>query len=191
MLLSYNGTQNRNKSNSWCLNISWHWLNSLKTDIVTLLINGCLDFFSHCKESSRKVSITSALTVPTHSLVFTFLLYCVWRGPSHSETVDTETDGRTVPGSARSLQSRGNNSGLSMGLWQERSRLRASIPETFPLFPPSFLQIPHPLPHIPLRPQAPQLFSPIQHNFFPLFWEQEEQKSRLFVTGGGLLWSLG
>lgn len=125
--------------------------------------------------------------------MFTFLPYCVWRGPSHSETVDTETDRRTdrqtVPGSAHSLQSRGHNSRLSIGLWQERSCLRASIPETFPLFPPSFLQILHP-PASPSTLPAPLLVSPIQHNFFPLFSEQEEQKSRLLVAGGGLLWSL-
>lgn len=64
-------------------------------------------------------------------------------------------DRRTVPGSARSLQSRGNNSWFSIGLWQERSRLRASVPETSPLFPPSFLQILHPLAHPPHPP--PQL----------------------------------
>lgn len=123
--------------------------NFLKMLLEDTAKNAYPHFFSYCKQSSGKVTITSALTVPTVFTVFTFLLYCVWRGPSHSETVDTETDGQTVPGSAHSLRSRGNNSRLSMGLWQERSRLRAFIPETFPLFPPSFLQILHPLPHPP------------------------------------------
>lgn len=88
----------------------------------------------------------------------------------------------------------GNNSPLCMGPWQERSRLRASIPDTFPLFPPSIPPNPSPpasqFPPQCTPPASSQLFSPSRHNFFPLFWEQEEQKSRLLVTGRGLLWSL-
>lgn len=118
----------------------------------TKLRNNYPHFFSHCKQSSRKVTITSALTVPTQSCVHIPALLCVERSEPFRNCGhrDRQTDGRTVPGSAHSLRSRGNNSQLSIGLWQERSRLRASIPETFPLFPPSFLQILHPLPHPPL-----------------------------------------
>lgn len=56
--------------------------------------------------------------------------------------------------------------------WQRRSRLRASIPDTFPLFPLSFLHILHPL--VLLLPLV--LLS--LHNFWPLFWEQAGQKVR-------------
>lgn len=127
-----------------------------------------------------------------YSLPCSGTLVVLWGGNGHSETVDKQTDGqRDSPWHCPQSTVLGNNSPLFMGLWQKRSRLRASIPDTFPLFPPSFLHILHPPSQFPCPPTLLSPFSLSLHNFLPLFWEQEEQKSRLPVTGTVLLWSRG
>lgn len=97
-----------------------------------------------------------------------------------------QTDRDTVSGTAQrpiTLRS----------LWdsqQTRSRLRASIPDTFPLRPPSILHVLHP-PYNCSVPQLSSPFTPCLHNSLPLFQEQEGQKSRLLVTGTVLPWRQG
>lgn len=107
-----------------------------------------------CCCNSSKIWSASALTVPTHSLMLTCLLYCVcvvrspppprpFRNCGHRD--------RDSPWRCPQSTVLGNNSRLCMGPWQERSRLRASIPDTFPLFPPSIPPNPPP----PASPPSP------------------------------------
>lgn len=69
---------------------------------------------------------------------------------------DTQTGGqRDSPWHCPQSTVPGNNSSLYGTLahtQQKRSRLRASIPDTFPLFPPSFLHILHPPSQFPCPP---------------------------------------
>lgn len=70
--------------------------------------------------------------------------------PIQKRCTHTQMDRETVPGTAGWVIIL-----LFMWRWQKRSRLGASIPDTFSLFLPSFLHILHPLPHnspIPHRP---------------------------------------
>lgn len=111
--------------------------------------------------NSSKICSASALTVPTHSLMWP---------PGHSETVDTET----VPGAVHSLRSWV----ITLGsVWDPGRRGLASEPPSQTpshYFLPQFLQILHlpPASQFPpqyTRPASSQLFSPSRHNFFPLF----------------------
>lgn len=108
-------------------------------------------------------ALTKSVAPQLRTICFMYSLPCsgtlvvLWGGKGHSETVDKQTDGqRDSPWHCPQSTVLGNNSPLFMGLWQKRSRLTASIPDTFPLFPPSFLHILHPHPlTIPLSPNSP------------------------------------
>lgn len=95
-----------------------------------------------------------------NSLIYTSLLFrlcCrIVRNETSCTTVQSLEMQRDGPWQCPQSEVRGNNSSISMRLWhtqQKRARLRATIPATFPLFPPSFLQILQPL----LQFSCPQL----------------------------------
>lgn len=95
---------------------------------------------------------------------------------------DGESDG---PWRCRQFTVPGNNSLLFVWLWLKKSRLRASIPDTFPLFPPSFLRILHLSHNSPCLPNCLLTL----HYFSLCFGRRRSKKSRLLVTGTVLLWS--